>query len=253
MIFGHKNKTSDIPAPIGLVDLHCHILAGVDDGAQSDEQMYDLMRLEYGCGVRHLCFTPHFNPALFPPKPDKIAESYRKAQIFARDNFPDLNLYLGNEIFARPDTMERLRDASCKPLGDSKTVLVEFRPTESCADIRLHAVKLLSNGYSPLLAHIERYDHFEDLDVILELRSLGAKFQVNTEAFFGRRKKFIAKLAEQGLIDVVADDRHGRELGAPDLAETYTFVAQKFGIHAAEALFKGRPLSILNISEKTSL
>ncbi len=246
MLFGKKPK-APAEAPVGLVDLHCHILAGVDDGAHSDEQMFDLIRLEYSCGVRHLCFTPHFNPALFEPKPDKIAESYAKARAFVQTNFEDMNLYLGNEVFMRPDTVERLRDKSCKPLGDSRVVLSEFHPTTSYSEIRMQTVKLLSIGRTPLIAHIERYDKLNDIDEIYELKSLGAKLQINTEAFLSQKKKLISKLVEQGAIDVVADDRHSRERGEPDLKASYIYVAEKFGEAAANALFIRRPLNILNM------
>ena len=232
MFFSKKSK-EPIEVPVGFTDLHCHILAGVDDGASDDDHMYDLIRLEYDCGIRHICFTPHYNPALFTPKPDKIAESFAKA-----------------EVFMRPDTVERLRDGSCRPLGGTKTVLTEFHPTTTFDEMRMYVVKLLSNGYKPLVAHIERYDNLSDLDDIYELKSLGAKLQINTEAFESRRKKLIARLVEEGGIDVVADDRHNRERGNPDFASSYAYVAQKFGRRAADALFITRPLSILNISSK---
>lgn len=249
MLFGKKNR-APAEAPVGLADLHCHILAGVDDGARDDEQMYDLIRLEYDCGVRHLCFTPHYNPALFKPKPEKIAESFEKAKAYVAANLPDMNVYLGNEVFMRPDTIERLRDGSCRPLAGTRTVLTEFLPSMSFDEMRLYVVKLLSSGKTPLLAHIERYEKLTDLDEIMELKSLGAKFQINTEAFASPHKKLITKLVEQGIIDVVADDRHNRTRGDPNLAESYAFVAEKFGERAAHALFISRPLSILNIIEK---
>lgn len=253
MLFGRKKQNSDISVPVGLVDLHSHILAGVDDGAKTDEQMFDLMRLEYDCGVRHLCFTPHYNPALFEPRPQKIAESFEKAKAFVGENFPDMSVYLGNEVFMRPDTTERLRDGSCKPLGGTKTVLTEFSPAASYDDIRMYAVKLLSAGYTPLIAHIERYERFSSLDDIFELKSLGAKLQINTEALTGPHKRLIAKLIELGAIDAVADDRHSFRRGEPNLKENYAYISQKFGKRAADALFIRRPLNILNITEKNEM
>ena len=249
MLFGKNNK-AHAEAPVGLVDLHCHILAGVDDGARDDAQMYDLIRLEYDCGVRHLCFTPHYNPAIFTPKPEKIAESFEKAKLFVSENLPDMSVYLGNEVFMRPDTVERLRDGSCRALGGTRTVLTEFSPSMTYDEMRLYVVKLLSNGKTPLLAHIERYEKLTEPKDIMELKSLGVKFQINTEAFSGPRKKFVSKLVERGIIDVVADDRHNHTRGNPDMAECYSFVAQKFGERAAHALFISRPSSILNIIEK---
>lgn len=247
MLLGKKSRP-EIEVPVGFVDLHCHILAGVDDGAKDDEQMFDLIRLEYDCGVRHLCFTPHYNPALFPPKPKTIAESFEKAKDFVSQNLPDMTVYLGNEVFIRPDTVERLRDHSCKALGNTRTVLCEFHPSTSYDDIRQTAVKLMSAGKLPLFAHIERYDKLNSMDQIMELKGLGVKMQVNTEAFSCAKKKLIFKLTDEGVIDAVADDRHSRERGEPNLKETYRFVAEKFGNHAAQALFIYRPASILNIN-----
>lgn len=248
MLFGKKPAKGPITIPAGLCDLHCHILFGVDDGARTEEQMYDLIKMEYSFGVRHLCFTPHYNPALFKPKPLQIAESFALAQNYVRENLPDMQVYLGNEVFMRPDTVERLLDGSCKPLGNTRTVLTEFHPSTSWQDIRLYTVKLLSQGFTPLFAHIERYNNLTDLDDIYELKNLGVKFQINTEAFTSPHKKLITKLIEQGLIDVISDDRHNATRGNPALSESYAFVEEKFGKQAAEALFIRRPLSILNIS-----
>ena len=253
MLFGRKKQKSEISVPAGLVDLHSHILAGVDDGARDDDQMYDLIRLEYECGVRYLCFTPHYNPALFEPRPQKIAESFEKAKRFAGESFPDMCLYLGNEVFMRPDTLERLRDGSCLPIGGTKTVLTEFGPSTSLGDMRMYIVKLLSYGYSPLIAHIERYESLSDIDDVYELKSLGARLQINTPAFFGPRKKLITRLVEQGVIDVVADDRHSRQRGESALSESYGFVAEKFSEKAAQALFIRRPMSILNMPQNDKL
>ena len=249
MLFGKKRPKDPITVPAGLVNLHSHILFGVDDGAKTEEQMYDLIRLEYSHGVRHLCFTPHYNPAIFTPNPAQIADSYWLAQKFVRENLPNLSLYLGNEVFMRPDTVDRLKDGSCRPLGDTNVVLAEFHPSTGYQDIRLYAVKLLGEGYTPLFAHIERYDRLEHLDDFYELKDLGVKFQINTRAFLLPRKKLVSKLIERGLIDVIADDRHSRVRGDPPLPECYALVEEKFGGAASEALFIRRPLNILNISQ----
>lgn len=247
-LFGKKPKPQPPrEPPVGLCNLHCHILAGVDDGAKDEEEMYKLIKLEYSFGVRHLCFTPHYNPALFEPKPSQIAESYMLAKKYVKENLPDMNLYLGNEVFMRPDTIERLRDHSCKPLGDSNVVLTEFHPTTSWDDIRKYSVTLLGQGYTPLLAHIERYDKLNDIDNIYELKGLGVKFQINTAAFDSSRKKLISKLVEQGVIDVISDDRHNEKRGDPPISECYTDVEERFGSDAAYALFIKRPRDILNI------
>ena len=250
MLFG-KRKRRDGPTelPAGLCNLHSHILFGVDDGAKTEEQMYELIKLEYSFGVRHLCFTPHYNPALFEPKPRQIAESFDLAKKFVQENLPDMKLYLGNEVFMRPDTIDRLRDGSFKPLGDSNTVLTEFHPTTSWDDIRMYTVKLLGNGYIPLLAHIERYDKLDDPDNIYELKSLGAYLQINTAAFETSRRKLVTKLLEQGAVDVVSDDRHNETRGDPPISESCRFIAERFGYPAAEAVFVRRPLRLLGGEE----
>lgn len=246
-MFGRKKKepVGPIEIPEGLCNLHCHILFGVDDGAKTEEQMYDLIKLEYSFGVRRLCFTPHYNPALFEPKPAQIAESFRLAQSFVSENLPDMKLYLGNEVFMRPDTIERLADRSCKPLGDTKTVLTEFSPSMSWDDMRMYCVKLLGQGYRPLLAHIERYEKLNQMENIYELKSLGVKFQINTAAFETSRRKLISRLLEEGLVDVVSDDRHNEKRGDPPISESYAFIREKFGSAAAEAIFIRRPKAIL--------
>ncbi len=250
MLFGkRKNASAEPPeVPAGLCNLHCHILFGVDDGAKTEEQMYELIKTEYSFGVRYLCFTPHYNPALFEPDPEGIRSAFELAKSYVATNYADMRLFLGNEVFMRPDTLDRLRDGSCKPLGDSRTVLTEFHPSTSYDEMRRYTVGLIGQGYTPLFAHIERYDKLDDIDDIYELKSLGVKLQINTAAFESSRRKLISRLVEQGAIDVISDDRHNRTRGDPPISECYAYVCEHFGEHAAHALFIHRPMGILNIS-----
>ena len=97
-----------------FADIHNHALADADDGARSEEMMYQMVDAAYADGVRHLCLTPHFHPIFFGDTREASEESYRKLQAYAAQHCPQLKLYLGNELRYGPNCDGWMREGFCR-------------------------------------------------------------------------------------------------------------------------------------------
>lgn len=241
---------------INFVDLHCHALFRVDDGARDEEMMKAMLDLAYADGTRYLCFTPHFKIYEFDSEDDMLVQMQRLdrrfkiAYEYVSEKYPDMQLFLGNEIMYHSDIYSSLSTAKCHFLGNSSFALVEFDPDSSAYEIENTVIKLLRKGVRPLIAHIERYTAFiKDIALAKSLKDSGALLQVNARGIIkfklGKVARFIKQALKQQLVDVVASDAHNDTSFTPQLSKAYSLVAKKFGEAYADKIFHDKPLAIL--------
>ena len=166
-----------------LVDIHCHILPGVDDGATDMETSKAMIREAYKQGVRYMIATPHYRPEMFEPSMSKVISVYRKMRTYAAKIGIDLRL--GCEYYRNDQIIYHLDNKLRPTMLGGKYVLTEFSTNDSFITIRNCIYELIVRGYHPIIAHVERYFCCQELEKILELRTLGAKIQVNADAVLG--------------------------------------------------------------------
>lgn len=240
-------------APVGIVDLHTHILGGVDDGAADSEQMCRMLDLAYADGVRVVCLTPHCNPRYWGRREPEADLAFRALCAYGADRYPDLRLYRGNELFFDHDTLRLLEQGECRPLGEGRCVLVDFRASVLFFELENALVSISSMGFTPVLAHTERYlCLYKEPDRISRIiERSGAFLQVNASSFFGdwgREAKHIAVyLLKKELIDAVASDCHDLKERPPGLSRAYNYVVKKRGEEYAHEIFVTRPGQILGL------
>ena len=233
-----------------LVDIHCHMLYGVDDGADSANLMRRMIDCAYRDGVGEICMTPHYNPVYFRCVPETVLNRYKEAVMYVSERYPDMRLYLGQEIYYHHDCVEELVSGKCLTLNRTRNVLVEFGPYDDRSVISAGVSHLLTSGFIPVIAHVERYEAFhKNKSEMQNLRSLGALIQVNAASILGQRgffvKRFVMSLIKAGLVDIVADDCHDMKDKAPCLGEAYRVVCRKFGERTGRRLFVKNPHSVL--------
>lgn len=185
-----------------MLDMHCHILYGVDDGAKTILETEELIKQEISSGVDHIVFTPHQN--------ENTNNSLELRNVFneIKDKFKDYQIHfeLGSEIYYYPNMDKDLDNKKLLTLNDSKYVLVEFSTYEetNIADI-LYDLKV--SGYKPIIAHIERYSYlkFSDYDEIKKY----ALIQVNSLSFEKKEyKKILKYLLKNNMVSFIASDCH---------------------------------------------
>lgn len=158
-----------------------HIVPNVDDGAKDMSMALDMVRQAYNQGVRDIFCTSHNAYEI-----DEI-KHYRSQllmlQICTKSEFPDLTLYPGCELLCSgayiEDVLRGLKIGTYLPLGTSKYVLTELYTDATPSEAKKIVGSLVSNGWKPILAHVERYPNLFDGHSIVELIGLGAKLQIN--------------------------------------------------------------------------
>lgn len=208
----------------GFIDIHNHILPGLDDGAQSIDQAFFMLELAVSQGISAIIATPHFKPDRHLKKRHLYEESLKNLRDAARNIYPDFRILRGNEIYFYRDVIEELKNGTCHTLANTDYVLVEFSTAEHYSYIK-NAVELLScEGYRPIIAHTERYRTLEkDMERVWELIDMGALVQVNTQAVRDGggmlHKSFVKTLLKEEAVHFLATDAHNTENRAPVLDE----------------------------------
>ncbi len=199
-------------------DVHCHVIPGVDDGSRSEDESLRMLALLHEAGARRVIATPHILPGRFDNEPDPLRRRFEALQRACLEAEIPVELELGAEHYLGPALRERVERNAVLAFGPERYVLFET-PTTPHVPVGLLEVvyALRDGGYTPLLAHVERYPYLRDEggeELCEDLRAAGARFQVNrtvrgsNRPGQGTRGRFIASLMEREWIDEVGSDLH---------------------------------------------
>lgn len=228
-----------------MIDLHCHLLPGVDDGSRTVEQSVRVLDVMKEQGVTAVCLTPHHTVGHLsrglPPSHDAAFAALSAAA-------PDgVRLHRGVELMLDRAVTPEVQHHPEVRLAGTRYILVEFGRLTAVNSIgnALHQIAQL--GLIPLLAHPERYAGCTP-DAVRHWKSLHAVMQVDATTILasrgrGRRAR---DLLAAGLADIIAADNHGddRLLGT-----AYRFLCEAGGSSAADILSRRNPLAILEDGE----
>jgi len=203
----------------GGIDWHCHILPGVDDGFQEARKSLEMLALYEGAGVKEVWLTPHIMEDV-PNETTHLRQVFadfqkQYQQDFAKRNPADrqmIKLHLAAENMLDALFEKRLKAGDLLPLGeDGKHLLVET--SIFSAPMNFHGLleRIKNKGYTPVLAHPERYLYMERRDYE-KLRLMGVKFQRNVFSIDGQYGDKVRKrcrwLMKQDMYDFVGSDMH---------------------------------------------
>lgn len=237
---------------ISFVDVHCHALCGVDDGAADEMQMYEMLRYAYQDGIRKVCFTPHYD---YDPEEKgtggAVQTSFSLAEAYCREHFPDMKLVLGNELTYRIGCVESLISGRCRTLAESRYVLVDFLRAREITDIQKGISAIANSGFVPIIAHVERYDCLKgEYREIVRFSEEGALIQINANSLrygpFSSAGRLVRRLLANRIVDLVASDAHNVASRPPFLSGAYEYVCAKYGQDYAKYLFSINPERVLS-------
>ena len=235
-----------------MIDIHCHILPGLDDGSFSIEESVKMARLAVDGGTKAIIVTPHSNvPHSYKNFCDKnYVTAYRdfKARLEA-EKIP-LKIMPGHEIFAKGDFIGLIKEKKLLTLNNSVYPLIEFGFAERSASVYEKLEMLLAEGLTPIIAHPERYAFiYEDDLAPFKLKNMGCLLQVNKGSLKGSfgREAYRASLAivEHELADFIASDAHSPYMRTPFLADAYDIVCDVCSEEYAELLLVQNPIRVL--------
>lgn len=238
----------------GYFDIHCHILPGVDDGAGDMEETVRMLKLEYNDGVYNVIFTPHYVPGSKMEKNAERAERIKKVfssvQMECRRLFPDMKVYLGNELYHKNDMLRELDEKRANTLAGSRYILIEFPTTILYKELKRAIQNYLFGGYLPVLAHMERYGClYNDFDRIAELKNIGCLLQMNTGNFlevpFSANKRFCMRAVKEGYVDFLGTDSHDSRIRKPDMGRAVRCLERKVSRNVLDEILYKNPLKLL--------
>lgn len=247
---------------VGFADLHCHMLYGIDDGASSRDEMFEMLDASYRNGTRIICFTPHFNPYVMTCGENGIREAMEKLRfdtdaVYAetyyavKNRYPDIRLFLGNEIMYHSEMVSELEEGFCKPLSKTKFVLVEFFENTDRYEILRGLNSISSSGYTPILAHAERYESLRNDDPLIDkIAESGTLIQLNAGAVTGKRgigiHLYCKKLLKKNIVSLIASDAHDVKFRPPILSDCYKTITRICGTEVADKIMLSNPRKILS-------
>jgi protein-tyrosine phosphatase len=233
---------------MGFIDIHCHILPGLDDGPESVEESLEMVKMAVNNGTSHIFCTPHVYPDVYDTNTDSIKR--------ARDDLKNkvsngVKLFFGGDVRIMPDMMERLARQEVPTLNGSPYLLVEF-PSQMIPHYTSRLIfNLRQNGLIPIVTHPERSVYFaKDFTGLKVLRDLGCLFQLTAMSLLKDVAKEVRKntlaMIENGFADFIASDGHSTGHRAPVLSRAYDEVQHRFGKDLADKIFFKNPQNILD-------
>ncbi len=248
---GSNLVQSNFLCSMRLIDLHSHILPGVDDGATDLQVSLDMARAYVADGVGIVACTPHILPGLYHNTGTAIRRAITDLQNALDEASIPLRLVPGADNHIVPDFVSGLARGHLLPLADSAYVLVE--PPHHVAPARLEDLffSIQVAGYVPILTHPERLTWINQNYALIQrtVRS-GVWMQITSGSLagiFGREPQYWAeRMLDEGLVHILATDAHDLKRRPPDLSRGYTLAARRVGEDEATRLVKTRPEGILN-------
>ncbi len=228
-----------------MIDIHSHILPFVDDGSDSIKGSIELIKYQIKNGVNKIVLTPHFKTDKYETSKEELINAFENFKEEVKSQNLEVELYLAQEIYVGGDFYNIINAGGFITVNNTKNILIEF----NCyieTDILKHVSKIVSLGYTPIIAHIERYSYF-DFHNLYDIKKMGALIQVNASSIVGKSGKNIQNIIfdaiYNGYIDFVASDLHkGRK---PYMLKAYKKVKKLFGEETAEKLFNENAQNIL--------
>lgn len=234
-----------------MIDIHIHILPGIDDGSPSLEDSLYMADIAASSGVDTIIMTPHCNI------PDYY-DNYYSLQLMRA--FSELKKALeqaripvqvlpGMEIFTTPDISSLIQNRKVIGLNFSKYILVEFNFGADAQWMTDRLSEILRTGKTPIIAHPERYDcTFEQPQTAVIWAEMGCLLQCNKGSFlgsFGRQVEETAHmLLDHRLVSFIASDAHRTNVRTPNMREIYQYISSQYSEETAMSLMNDNPLRL---------
>ena len=182
-----------------MIDIHSHILYGVDDGADTLADAVKIARGLASQGVTDVVLTPHYvdETCYSVCREDNLKRFDELKSALATEGV-DINIYIGNELYISEDILDWLKQGIISTLNDSKYLLVELPLNGEYQSYDDILMLLTRHGYQVILAHPERYEIFkDDYSLLQNLCEVGKLLQCNIGSFVGKYGKDALKLARK--------------------------------------------------------
>lgn len=233
-----------------MIDLHCHILPGIDDGAKTLDDSLAMARIAVADGIHTLACTPHIYPGMYMNDGPGITHACGCLQAELDHHGIALKLVVGADVHLVPGLIEGLRSGRVPTLHGSRYFLLEPSHTTPPPRLEDSVFNLIAEGYTPIITHPERLTWVEDhYPAFQRLIAQGAWMQVTAGALtgvFGKRARYWGeRFVGEGHAHLLATDAHSTGRRLPRLTEGLEVARRLVGDREASRLVIERPTAVL--------
>lgn len=238
-----------------MIDLHSHLLPGIDDGARSLDEALQLARVAVADGITHITFTPHIHPGRFDNSSATIQPVFEAFRQALADHAIPLSVAMSGEVRLSAEVLMLVAQNQVPFLGtwQGRQVMLLELPHSHIPPGSDKLVKwLMERNILPMIAHPERNkDIVRDLDAMAPFVEMGCLFQVTAMSMAGRfgvpSAQRAMEMLEKDWITVLATDAHNLEHRPPVLSEGFAAAQSIVGEEAARALVLDNPRLIAGL------
>lgn len=233
-----------------IVDMHCHILPEIDDGAENWKESYRMLQIAYDEGIRVIVATPHHHEYRGMCTPTQYKKALIKIRKIAQEIDSDFYIIPGMEIYFSQDVIQKLEDKKVGTMGKSNYVLIEFSLNDEFKQIQQGLQQIQLKGYLPILAHAERYDCLIDnIENVKYLIEMGIYIQINAGSIIGNNgrtvKRFVKKMLAEEYVHFVGTDAHSSGKRSPMIKKSADYVEKKYGYEYTKKIFRTNGMKVL--------
>ena len=232
---------------MNFIDIHCHILPGLDDGPLTLEESLTMVEIARKDGISHIFATPHIIDGMYDNGVAKIMDTVEHLRAHVSDK---VDIFYGADIRITFDLIERIERGEVLPLNSPRYMLIEFPEYVVPPHVDNLIFNLRHRGITPIITHPERHLRLmQDQSALGMLRDSGAMCQITAMSVTGGFGRSIRKacfgMIEKGLVDFVASDAHNPKGRPPILSKAYETVKKEFGRGLSERIFFSNPRMIV--------
>ena len=234
-----------------MIDLHCHMLPGIDDGSPDIETSLAMARIAVEDGIHTVACTPHIYPGMYENTAQGISEATDKFRISLKAANIPLEITYASDSHATPDLLERLHAGIIPTLNGGRYFLLEPPHHVAPPNFEDFVFRLMADGYVPIVTHPERLHWIEEsYEVFVRLARKGAWMQITAGSLTGRfgnsAKYWGERMLDEGYVHILATDSHGVDRRPPLLKEGMEAAKPWVGAEEAKRLVIDRPQAVLN-------
>ena len=237
-----------------MIDFHCHIIPGVDDGSKSVEETYNMVLEAKEAGFTDIIMTSHFTSHYYEPKISELVFWKEKLQELLKIKEIDINLHSGMEVYVSNSLDELIRSNKIQTIGNSKYILMELPINASINYLDNILYILKTYGLKLILAHPERYIYVQDNPSLIdEYIEKGILIQCNFGSVIGQYGKkvehTIKRLFKNGQVHFLGSDCHRENSVYKEIPDAVQKIKSLIGEDEFNKITVLNPKKVLNNEE----
>ncbi len=245
----NRENRAETDIRVSMIDIHTHILPGLDDGPRSWDETIELCYMAREDGTEVLVATPHIKNGIYSNRRDNIVEKVNDLREKIEGRI-DLKIYWGADIHITTDLVDKIKTGEVPTINDKGYILLELPCELLPPQIENFLFELKLKKITPILTHVERsYWIRKEFERIYRFIEMGALVQVTamslTGGFGGEVKSLATELVRLRLAHLIASDSHSLQFRPPGLSSAFKVASSIIGEKDAHAMVKDTPEKII--------